>query len=587
MTTHDCPDPETLAVFAQGQTSGEEWRHVVRHLGDCTVCRRQVALAADPGDAALPPAEPVHPGFFPERTKPWHRVFQAIAAAALLAAGAAWALVHLPKKTPPAPAPAPIARPQPAPGKTPVPAPPLPEPPVLAQPEKPVRPPDRFIPKPPPTPVPEVPKTPAPPSPFLAERSTSEVAEAIEVAAGAGTVSRRSGEVLTLLSTKTILQPSDTLVSPAGGSVVLRDGCTVHLAREAEVRLSWSQTFACATVDVRKGDAVVDLGKTPRPLYVANGAVGVRLRESEGRLWVSAADQSLRATPLTGATVFRTRVGEARRLDALQSLVLGESGDAVEALAKADVSGFSTLEPAGPRPAPPAPLPPEKRPPMLDVLVATLAPQSYAYRVTGRNVRDGVWSPSGVFTSTIEEVTAARRADDKDAGHVRRGSRAWDDLGRVAPGSREARLVDTVRSAQPPHAMIQELLGAVRGESAPRTDKVRDRICVVWDLALDPASLRPFMEKVFESAVAEGRLEKPDVVYWDTLEGSLESAALKSDSRLLRVIDRRKVSYGYKTVSGIDRRTYHLETVYEFFSHGVAILPLPPEMVKELSAPKK
>ena len=168
-----------------------------------------------------------------------------------------------------------------------------------------------------------------------------------------------------------------------------------------------------------------------------------------------------------------------------------------------------------------------------------------------------------------------------------RGSRAWDDLGKLAPGSREARLAEIVRSAQAPHPMVLELLGAVRSETAPRTDKVRDRICVVWDLALDPAALRPFMEKLLESAVAEGRMEKPDVVHWETLEGSLESAALKADSRLLRVVDRRKVSYSIKTVGGFDRRTYHLETVYEFFSHGVALLPLPPEMVKELSNPKK
>ena len=56
---------------------------------------------------------------------------------------------------------------------------------------------------------------------------------------------------------------------------------------------------------------------------------------------------------------------------------------------------------------------------------------------------------------------------------------------------------------------------------------------------------------------------------------------------MLRIVDRRKVSYSYKTVGGTDRRTYHLETVYEFFSHGVAIQPLPAEMQKELSTPKK
>jgi hypothetical protein len=585
MSAHDCPDPESLATFVLGQSSGEEWRRVVRHLADCEMCRRQAAIAAENGDAALPASEPVFAGHFPERTKLWHRVAQGIAAAALLAAGVAWALLQLPPKPAPPAVAAPIVRPQPAPEKLPAPAPRTPEP-ILAQPEKAPLP-EHFIPRPSPAPVlpPEAAKTVAsPPSPFLAERVTSDVAQSIEIRLGEGTVSRRSGDVVTALQARTMIQPSDTLLSPVGGSVLLPDGFTVHLAREAELRLSWSQTLACTTVDVRKGEAVVDLGKTPRPLHVAHGTLGVQLRESAGKLWISAGEQSLRATPLSGATQFRTRSGESRRLDVLQSLVLGESGDAVEPVEKADVSAFSTLGP----PARPAPAPPqaEKRPPMLDVLLTGLASQSYAYRVTGRQVRDGVWSPAGVYTSSIEEVTGAKRPDDKDA-HVRRGSRAWDDLGKVTPGSRDARLVEQVRSAPAPHLMLLELLGAFRGESAPRSEKVRDRTCVVWDLTLDPGALRSFMERIFEAAVAEGRLEKPDAVYWETLEGSLEAAAIKSDSRLLRVVDRRKVSYSYKTVTGFDRRTYHLETVYEFFSHGVAVLPLPPEIQKELGAPKK
>jgi hypothetical protein len=412
------------------------------------------------------------------------------------------------------------------------------------------------------------------------------VAEAIEITAGEGTVSRRSGEIVTALQSKTMIQPSDTLLSPVGGSVLLPDGTTVHLGRESELRLSWSQTLACATVDVRKGGAVVDLGKTARPLHVAHGPLGVQLRDSAGLLWVSAGEHSLRATPLSGATQFRTRGGDAKRLDPLQSLLLGEAGDSLESIEKADISLFPTLNSKG-RAAPPAPLPPEKKPPLLDNLLTALGTQSYAYRVSGRQVRDGVWSSSGFFTSTVEEFTAAKRLDDKEAAHLRRGSRAWDDLSKIAPGGRDARLVEMVRSSQAPHQMVQEILGTVRGESTPRTDKIRDRICVFWDLTLDPASLRPFMEKLLESAVADGRLEKPDAVYWDTLEGSLECAALKFDSKILRVIDRRKVSYSYKTVSGLDRRTYHLETVYEFFSHGVAAMPLPPEMMKELSSPKK
>lgn len=590
MNTNGCPDPEALAVFALGDASGEEWRGVVRHLADCPLCRRQVALVADDIPAELPRSDRIEIGVFPARTKTWHRVAQTVAAAALVAAALAWALTGTPKRNA-AVEPAPkIAQPLPKPEKGPDPVP---------EPLKPqvVQAPDRIIPAPPkPTPAPSpfppspaIEKRPAPaPSPFLAMRARNEVSQAIEITAGDGTVSRRSGEIMTPLSARTTLQPSDTLISPAGGSVVLADGSTIHLAPETEVRLSWSQTHACTAVDVRKGDAVVDLGRTPRPVLVTNGRMGVHLRDSQGRLCVSAQEQSLRATLLTGQMQFQTETGDSKKLGPQESLVLGDKGDRVEP-AQPDVSRFTTLGAVGrgvPAPAPPAPLPPEKRPPMLDVLATALGAQSYAYRVSGRQVRDGVWSPTGVYTSAIEEFTSAKKLDDKDA-RIKRGSRPWDDLGKGAPTPRDARLVEILRAAQPPHQMILELVPSLRGETVPRTEKVRDRICHVWDLAMEPSTLRPFMEKVMEAAVADGRLEKPDFIYWDTLEGTLQAASVKFEPRLLRVVDRRKVSYSYKTVTGLDRRTYHLETVYEFFSHGLAILPLPAEMIQELSAPPK
>jgi hypothetical protein len=595
MSTNSCPDPETLAVFALGDASGEEWRGVVRHLADCPLCRRQVALVADEIPADLPRSERIEIGTFPARTKTWHRIAQGVAAAALIAAAVAWALYYAPKKNAVVDPPPQVFIPRPQPEKAPDPVPPPlpPKPHVVQAPDKVVPAPnDRPAPAPvpfPPSPVHEKTPTPAP-SPFLAQRARNEVAQAIEITAGDGTVSRRAGEITTPLSPKTTIQPSDTLISPAGGSVVLADGSTIHLAPETEVRLSWNQALSCTTVDVRKGDAVVDLGKTPKPVLVTNGPVGVHLRESQGRLCVSAQEASLRATPLTGQTQFVTTGGDARRLGPQQSLVLGDKGDLLET-AQPDVSRFVTLDAVGrgaPPPAPaPTPLPPDKRPPLLDVLVTALGAQSYEYRVSGRQIRDGVWNPNGLFTSTIEEFTAARKLDDKDATHVRKGSRAWDDLGKGTPTPRDARLVEILRAAQAPHQMILDLVPSLRGETAPRTEKVRDRICLVWDVAMEPATLRPFMERLLESAVAEGRLEKPDVIHWDTLEGSLEAASVKFEPRLLRLVDRRKVSYSYKTVGGIDRRTYHLETVYEFFRHGVAILPLPPEMIKDMGAPKK
>jgi hypothetical protein len=131
--------------------------------------------------------------------------------------------------------------------------------------------------------------------------------------------------------------------------------------------------------------------------------------------------------------------------------------------------------------------------------------------------------------------------------------------------------------------MVLDLIPAVSGEGAPRTEKLRDRLCLVWELRMTPQQLRKSVEAALEAAVAEGRLQKPDFVYWDTLEGGLEVAALKFESRLMRVVDRRKVAYSYKTVTGLDRRTWQLETVIEFFSHGVATFPLSAEVIKRLN----
>lgn len=61
------------------------------------------------------------------------------------------------------------------------------------------------------------------------------------------------------------------------------------------------------------------------------------------------------------------------------------------------------------------------------------------------------------------------------------------------------------------------------------------------------------------------------------------SMALKFESRLMRVVDRRKVAYSCKTVGGLDRRTYQLETTVEFFSHGVATFPVSADVLKRLN----
>lgn len=51
----------------------------------------------------------------------------------------------------------------------------------------------------------------------------------------------------------------------------------------------------------------------------------------------------------------------------------------------------------------------------------------------------------------------------------------------------------------------------------------------------------------------------------------------------MRVVDRRKVAHSYKTVTGLDRRTYQQETTIGFLSHSVATFPLSAELIKRLN----
>lgn len=584
MSTTACLDPELLARFATQRCDAEEWRSVLRHLSDCDLCRRQAALVAEEIPENLPLDSEILPVVRNSRSTSRPRwVGVAVAAAILL--GLFWMLT---RPVPPLPSPAPQAvhpalppprppvevAPPEAPREALAPPPPVapspvvfPKPPVLV--EKPVAPPDR----------------PVPASPFLVERTRSAASQEIEIVPEQGLLSRVSAKGSEPLEAKSTVQPSDTLTSTAGGSFVLPDGSILHLAPESQVRVSWSQTLACPTVDIRAGDALVDLGRTPKPIFVSHDAVGVRLLKSSGRVFVSLDQGSLRTTLLGGAAEVQTRNGDVRTLSTHQSLVLRDRGDALESVEKPDVSQFSTLDPVvrvPPGVAPPAPGADPKAP-ALGALASGLALQSYSYRVSGRETRDGVWSPAGIYTSTIESVTAARRADDTEVCHFQRGNRPWDELGKLAPGSRDARLVDLLRNLKVPHQLVQELAGLTSSSGQPRTEKVRDRICLVWDLKYSPDALRKSMETLIDAAVSEGRLQKPDYVYWETLDGGIEASALKFEPKLMKLVDRRKVTYSYKTVSGLDRKTYQLETTMEFFSHGVASFPLSPDLIKRLN----
>jgi ferric-dicitrate binding protein FerR (iron transport regulator) len=588
MSTDPCPDPETLAEYLAGSVSEQVWRGIVRHLSDCAACRRHVSMLVRTEEARLPAATvaPPLPGVRRVRRSPALR----FAAAAAVLGALAWALLELNasfRKT----SPPPIAERKPTVEErreTPAPRPEPPTPPAPPREPEPV--PAKPAPEPAPNRLPpaEPPREPAPrpADTRLAARSPRGTTEAVEIAAGTGTVTVVSGDSTSALAKKRHVSPSDVLRAESAASFALPDGTTVHLPAGSAVAVSFSQTHLCPAIDVRQGSALVDLGAEPRPVHVSSGPLGVRLGEASGQLLVAAAPESLRATPLGGTARFRSPSGPDRVLGSRETLVLREADDGIEPLADLELAAsFPTSQEALPRPA----VVPAEKPPRPPVdpreLCFALGRESYRYRVSGRLLREGAWAPEGVFVSSIDDFLAVRRAQDKTPAHFRRGTRDWDNLGTVTKGSREERILDALRVAQAPHAQLAQTLAASRGEPQTTTRQVMDRACVVLDIDLDPARIQGEVHTLMQQAVADGRLQAPDQIVWSTLEGTIELSVAKHDPRILRAVDRRRVAYTHKTRT-VNRQWYHLETVYEFSEHGLAALKLPPEMLRELDVRK-
>jgi hypothetical protein len=606
-----CPTPEDMVIFSSGSASEQSWRLIVRHLSRCVVCRRGTLLL-DPGNVHAYPeprtAAPELPLALSPRSSVWGGALRGAAAAGLLFA-MAWALILMNRPREELVAPptldgpnGAVTRPGPRPrlavGEPLVPESkerasveaPLERHPTLRKttPYYPLPPSVRDGPEPAPAPMLR-PGSDPPPTALLAERTSLGVAEAIEVAAGSGAVTIVSESKVEAVGPRTYLRPSETLVSEQGGCVVLPDGSRVHLSPKSEVKVVWSQTLVCYAVELRKDEALIDLGPAPRDLHVGNGRVGVRLRETSGRVLLSTQDNALWAIPL-GPAVFRSPTGVNLSLRPREALVLRMDRDAIET---SDVSpeGLGSVFPSlkeTPRPVQPPlqPMVQVERPPDVTKLLHALATQGYGYRVSGRQVREGVWLSSGVLVSTIEDITVARQQENPKRSHFQKGKWVWDAPGAVKPGTREERLLETVRSAQPPHLILQHALELANSE-LQRRKVVAKSGTILWECTLDPQKVRPDLNLFLQQSVREGHLDRPDFIYWETVEGAMELTTLKEEPRLLRAVDRRRVAFSYNTVSGLDRRWYELETVYEFSDPGRPNPRVPQDVLKDLDPTRR
>jgi hypothetical protein len=429
---------------------------------------------------------------------------------------------------------------------------------------------------------------------ILAARTDRGVAQAIEVASLAGAVTVVSGGASAPLGAAVLVRPSDVLRSDAGASFTLIGGARVHLGPGAEVSVAVSQTLLCPSITVRQGEGLLDLGPERRLLHVAGGPpdpargrfMGVRLQEASGRIVVATEAESFRITPLSSPVAFSAPSGERRTIPAQQALVLTAARDAFEPAVTPEPARFPTapIKEAKPEPRPagsPKPDPAAVKVNLLP-LCETLAGESYRYRINGRFLRDGAWLPPNVFVSTIGDYTAVHRIDRLEAAHLCYGQRGWDNPGTARLDPARERSLEAVRTAQAPHVQVMQCAAAVRTEPRLQTDTVDQRICWVATYVYDPSLIRKEVESLLEQAVRDSRMDRPETVHWDTLEGTVELAAPKSEGKLARAVDRRRVAYSNKGVAVAERRWFILDTTYEFMDHGRAAVLIPAEILKSL-----
>lgn len=316
-----------------------------------------------------------------------------------------------------------------------------------------------------------------------------------------------------------------------------------------------SQADGRPALRLRKGAALLDAGDAPAAFHLETDGRHVLIDGLTGLLHLAREGESLSVTPIGGAALVDTSAGGQVSLAPGRRLRLSAVGK--DLLEDADAPDLAAFErPAPPKALSPAPLPDPRRP------TAVLGASSYRFVSRGRWIREGVWSPETGLLSAIGDLAGYRAPGDAVASVLRRRASGWGEPGSLRGA--ESAAAETLRSAQPPHVLLDLALACVRGEPAAR--ETPDGPELVWDF--DPARIRAEMGLLVERAFAEGRLERPATVRWETLEGRLQ-VALTADGRVRRIEDRRGVDVD-PALGNRPRFRYQLETVTTLDEHGRA-----------------
>jgi hypothetical protein len=204
---------------------------------------------------------------------------------------------------------------------------------------------------------------------------------------------------------------------------------------------------------------------------------------------------------------------------------------------------------------------------------------SYAYRVGGRFVREGVFTPPDLLTARIDGFQSARSGTKI---LIKGPEGLWktpdERIGEQVEGTPAvvADKVATLREAERPHRMLSELLADVKGAPARVASGE-------YRLAYDPEKVRAYLQKEIEKAVERKTLDKPDQISWETASGTLRVHVARPAGTILKFSDERSVSIGYRRGEGaVERRRYRTEMEFELSAHGTAKIELPDEVKEKL-----
>ncbi len=224
----------------------------------------------------------------------------------------------------------------------------------------------------------------------------------------------------------------------------------------------------------------------------------------------------------------------------------------------------------------------------MDALRAAIektAGKSYFYSVQGRFLRTGVFQPPNVLSSRIENFRGA----SKGALQLLKGPDGlWQEPDGMAGEKIEgldpdiAAIMTSLRTAEEPHRQVTDLIPLLGKGREDASRKVEGVPCRIFLFSFNKAKLQEQIDVQMKKGITRGILDKPALVRWSTLRGTVRVYIHAETGFLVRVIDKRSVKIFYRTTGIEEVKRYINEMDYRFSGQGGAKLNLPEKVLEKL-----